>query len=227
MATSAPLSRRALFLSYFTVAYNLAEGLLSLLAGALAGSIALVGFGLDSAVESASGALMIWRFRRADLPEEESERREARATRLVGYTFFLLAAYVLYECAEKLLRHEAPAASLVGIGIAFLSLILMPILSGAKRRTGESLGSRALVADSRETLACAWLSAALLVGLGLNYLWGLWWADPVAGLVVVGFLVKEGRCALRGEECEACCGGAEEPSGGEQEDSGAADNAPE
>ena len=210
VASSFSLSRRALFLSYFTVAYNVLEGLVCVVAGTLAGSIALVGFGLDSAVESFSGVVMIWRFHHLDLTEEEAERREARAARLVGITFFLLAAYVLYESVTTLLRHQPPAASTVGLAVTAASLLIMPLLALAKRRTGQALGSRALVADSRETVACAWLSAAVFVGLGLNSLWGLWWADPVAGLVVVLFLVKEGLCTLRGEPSCGCGGEAEQ-----------------
>ncbi len=198
------LSRRALLLSYLTVGYNLLEGLVSVLAGALAGSIALVGFGLDSAVESFSGFVMIWRFRYQPLTEAELERREAQATRLVGITFFVLGAYVLYEALGNLLTHEIPQASPVGLVVTGLSLLVMPLLALAKRRTGQALGSRALVADSRETLACAWLSAAVFLGLGLNAVWGWWWADPVAGLVVVVFLVKEGLCTLAGEESCGC-----------------------
>jgi cation diffusion facilitator family transporter len=201
-----PLRRLARGLSYFTVAYNLAEGVVSLIAGALAGSIALIGFGLDSAVESLSGAVMIWRFRRHDLSAEEEQRVETRAARLVGYTFFLLAAYVLYESLSKLIGREPPQPTLIGIVIAAVSLVVMPALAYVKRRTGQALGSRALVADSKETVACAYLSAALLVGLGLNYWAGLWWADPAAGLIVVGFLCKEGYTTLKEEELCGCSG---------------------
>lgn len=203
-------------LSYLTVGYNVLEGLVCVVAGALAGSIALIGFGLDSAVESFSGVVMIWRFRHPDLSEEETERREARAARLVGYTFLILGAYVLYESVMKLLRHETPAPSTVGLVVTAVSLLVMPLLARAKRRTGQALGSRALVADSRETVACAWLSAAVFLGLGLNALWGLWWADPVAALVVVGFLFKEGACLLWGEETCACCGEGKSTPGAEE-----------
>lgn len=198
------LERRARGLSYFTVGYNLAEGAVSVVAGLLAGSIALLGFGLDSAVESLSGAVMIWRFRRPNLSPEEEERVETRAARLVGYTFFLLGAYVLYESLEKLIGREPPQPTLMGIVIASVSLVVMPGLAYIKRRTGQALGSRALVADSQETVACAYLSAALLLGLGLNYWAGLWWADPAAGLVIVAFLCKEGYKTLREEEPCGC-----------------------
>ncbi|MEN6643218.1 MAG: cation transporter [Armatimonadia bacterium] len=197
------LQRRARNLSIFTVAYNIAEGAVSMLLGTLAGSAALIGFGLDSFVESLSGSIMIWRFTRHDLTEEQEERIEDRAVRLVGWTFLALGAYVLYESGEKLIRHEAPEASIPGLALALLSLIAMPWLARAKRRTGEALGSPSLVGDSKETLACAWLSVALLFGLGLNAAFGLWWADPVAGLIIVVFLVREGLEMVRGG-CECC-----------------------
>ena len=196
------LLRRALWLSYFTLFYNLGEGLVSIVLGLLARSVALLGFGLDSFVEALSGAVMVWRFRQAaTLSEDEAERREAKAIRLVGWTFLLLGGYVLYECLMKLYQAEAPAPSRGGLILSVVSLFAMLWLSSLKRRTGEALHSHSLVADSRETLACAWLSVALLVGLGLNYLFGLWWADPVAGLVIVVFLLREGYELLAGEGC--------------------------
>jgi cation diffusion facilitator family transporter len=192
-AMDSRLHRRALLLSYFTVCYNVIEGFVSILAGALAGSIALVGFGLDSVVESLSGGVMIWRFLlHGRVSEKEEERIEDRATSLVGYTFLVLGGYVLYESLLKLLRHETPEPSLLGIAIAVVSLVVMPGLALAKHRTARAIGSRSLAADSKETLACAWLSVGLLVGLGLNYRWGIWWADPAVGLLVVAFLFREG-----------------------------------
>jgi cation diffusion facilitator family transporter len=201
------LQKKALLLSYLTVGYNLLEGVVSLLAGYLAGSIALVGFGLDSFVESLSGGIMIWRFRRhPELAPEEEERREKLAIRLVGWTFFGLAAYVLYESLEKLIFQEAPAPSLLGIIIALVSLILMPLLFALKLRTSAGLGSASLKADAKQTLACAFLSLALLVGLGLNYVAGIWQADPVIGLIIGAVLVREGYDALKeGKLCS--CGG--------------------
>jgi divalent metal cation (Fe/Co/Zn/Cd) transporter len=191
------LHKRALSLSYFTVGYNIVEGVVSVLAGLWAGSVALVGFGLDSFVESFSGGVMIWRFSRHEkLSEEEEERVEKKAVRLVAYTFFIFAAYVLYESVKKLYLHEAPAPTLLGIVIALVSIIVMPILFFMKYKTGKAIGSRSLVADSKETLACVFLSVSLLIGLGLNYLFGLWQADPAVGLVIVLFLVKEGYGAL-------------------------------
>jgi divalent metal cation (Fe/Co/Zn/Cd) transporter len=200
------LQKRALLLSYLTVGYNILEGAISIFAGYLAGSIALVGFGLDSFVESLSGGVMIWRFRpHANLTEEEEERLEKKAIRLVGYTFFILAAYVLYESVKKLLFQEAPAPSLLGIIIALVSLIVMPGLFYIKYQTGKSLGSASLMADSKQTLACAMLSLALLIGLGLNYLYGIWQADPIIGLLIVALLVREGYEALKEEKLCTCC----------------------
>lgn len=194
------LRRKALFLAWFTVGYNILEGVLSIAVGAASGSVALVGFGLDSAVETLSGAVMIWRFRNYDtISEEEEERVERRATRLVGYTFIILAAYVVFESIRSLWGREVPERTLLGILIASVSLLVMPLLARVKYRTGQALGSRSLMADSRETLACSLLSAALLVGLGLNYAFGLWQADPLAGLLIAVFLVREGYEALASE----------------------------
>ena len=194
------LNRKALLLSYVTVGYNILEGIASIIAGSLAGSIALVGFGLDSFVESLSGGVMIWRFRKkGKISEEEEERLERKATKLVGYTFFVLAVYILYESIKKLIYREIPDPSLFGIIIAIVSLVAMPILFYQKYKTGKALKSRSLVADSKETLACLFLSLALLIGLGTNYLFGLWQADPIVGLIIVVFLIREGYEALRGE----------------------------
>ena len=203
------LRRKALHLAYFTIAYNVAECALSLVAGYLAGSIALVGFGLDSLVESLSGGVMIWRFARHDtLSPAEEERRERRAVKIVGYTFFVLAAYVLYESLEKLLFQEAPAPSLLGMVIALASMIVMPGLYYLKYQTGKSLGSASLMADSKQTLACAMLSVALLIGLGLNYWFGIWQADPGIGLVIAALLVREGYHTLKEQKLCSCasCG---------------------
>ena len=196
------LNKKALSLSYFTVGYNILEGVVSILAGLLAGgSIALIGFGLDSFVESLSGGVMIWRFRKhGKISEEEEEKVERRATRLVAYTFFVLGAYVLYESVRKLYLREAAEPSLFGIIIAIVSVVVMPVLFYLKYQTGKSIGSRSLVADSRETLVCVFLSVSLLIGLGFNYLYGIWQADPIVGLIIVGFLVKEGYETLTEEE---------------------------
>ncbi|MEW5928235.1 MAG: cation transporter [Gemmatimonadota bacterium] len=204
--TEAQLQTRALRLSYFTVAYNVVEGLVSVVAGFLAGSVALVGFGLDSFVESLSGGIMIWRFGGAQGRDSScgADERERRAIRLVGYTFWILGAYVLWESAEKLLRGERPETTLLGIAVTVVSLVVMPALYVAKRRTAERLGSRSLAADSRQTLACVGMSAAVLVGLALNGLFGLWQADPVIGLLIAGLLFREGRETIREEKLCAC-----------------------
>jgi cation diffusion facilitator family transporter len=198
------LSRRALWLSYFTVAYNIMEGVVSIVAGFMTGSIALEGFGFDSFIESVSGLVMIWRFRKGGrISAEEEERVERIAVRLVGWSFLLLAAYVAFESVRKLVTAAKPEASLLGIIIALVSLVIMPVLFYLKYRTGRDVGSRSLVADSKQTLACVLLSVALLVGVGLNYLFGWWQADPIAALVIVVFLAREGVKTLRqGELCE-------------------------
>ena len=197
------LNRKALILSYFTVGYNVVEGVVSIIAGTLAGSIALIGFGLDSFIESLSGGVMIWRFRKHDkLSKGEEEAIERKATKFVGYTFFILAVYVLYESIDKLISQETPDPSLFGIIIAIVSLIIMPILFYQKYNTGRALGSRSLVADSKETLACIFLSFALLIGLGANYLFGFWQADPIVGIIVVSFLIWEGYKTISEEELD-------------------------
>ena len=185
--------KRALGLEYFTVAYNAAEAVISIIAGRLAGSIALVGFGLDSIVESLSGLILIWRLRKHEkLSEEEEEKIERRAERFVGITFFLLAAYILFEVVRKIVLQDIPAHSLLGIIIAVVSLIVMPLLGTAKKHIGKRLGLRSLVADAKETFVCSVLSLALLLGLLGNYLFGFWLADPLVGIITVGYLVKEG-----------------------------------
>lgn len=199
------LHRKALFLSYFTVGYNIVEGIVSVIAGSITGSIALVGFGMDSFVESLSGGVMIWRFRKhGKISKEEEERIEKKSIRLVAYTFFILSAYVLYESANKLLLQEIPEPSIVGIIIAVISLIVMPILFYAKRSTGRSIGSRSLMADARQTLACMFLSLALLIGLSMNYFYGWWQADPLVGFVIVGFLVRAGYITWKEETLCSC-----------------------
>lgn len=199
------LHKKALSLSYFTVGYNVLEGIVSIFAGLLAGSIALIGFGLDSFVESSSGSIMIWRFRKhGKISEEEEEKVEKKAIRFVAYSFFILGAYVLYESVKKLYFHEIPDSSLLGIIIAIVSIIVMPVLFYMKYQTGKSINSRSLVADSKQTLTCVFLSVALLIGLGLNYLYGLWQADPIVGLVIVIFLIKEGYSTLKEEKLCSC-----------------------
>ncbi|KKR48768.1 MAG: Cation efflux family protein [Candidatus Magasanikbacteria bacterium GW2011_GWC2_40_17] len=194
------LYRKGILLEYFTVAYNVFEGLISIGAGLVAGSVALVGFGLDSFIESISGGVLIWRLKNHSNDSEREEKIEQRAIKYVAYSFFILALYVAYEAIKKLYFREMPEGSLVGIVIATLSIIIMPILASQKRKVGEKIESRALIADSRETTACVYLSITLLLGLLLNYFLGWWWADPVVSLIIVGFLIKEGCELLEREE---------------------------
>ena len=190
------LGRRAQLLAGASVAYNLTEGVIALIAGIVAGSVALVGFGLDSVVEVSSGLIILWQFRH-HLPES----REQQALRLMAVSFFALAAYVTVESVRALVTGSEPDASPVGIGLAVASLLIMPFLSRAQRRTGRELHSTAVVADSAQTMLCTYMSAVLLVGLVLNAALGWAWADPIAGLVIAGIAIKEGRQAWRGEGC--------------------------
>jgi divalent metal cation (Fe/Co/Zn/Cd) transporter len=187
-------------LEYFTIGWNLLEAVVSVGAGLFAGSIALIGFGIDSLVETSSGAILLWRLREGEM----GERREQTALKLVGISFFALATYVAFDATKSLILREAPEESYVGIIIAALSLIVMPLLARAKRRVATGLNSRAMKADSRQTDICAYLSAILLGGLGLNALFGWWWADPVAALLMVPIISKEGVEAFRGETCDDC-----------------------
>lgn len=185
--------KKALFLEYFTVAYNLLEAFVSILFGSLANSIALIGFGLDSIVESLSGMVLVWRLlKHGKISPEQEEKIERRAQGFVAITFFILSSYILYESIGKLITQEIPEPSLPGIIIAVVSIIVMPILMIQKYRTGQIINSKALIADSKETLACAFLSVALLIGLSTNYLFGFWQADPIVGIIIVVFLVREG-----------------------------------
>ena len=199
------LGRRAQLLAGASVTYNLVEAVVAISAGVVAGSVALVGFGLDSVVESFSGLVILWQFRHR-LPET----RERQALRLIGVSFFALAAYVTVESLRTLLGSGDPEPSNVGIVLAASSLAVMPFLSWAQRRTGRQLGSGSVVADSKQTLLCTYLSAVLLVGLVLNSTLGWSWADPLVGLVIAAVAVKEGREAWRGDACS--CG----PTGDER-----------
>lgn len=192
------LGRRAQLLAATSVAYNAVEAIIAIAAGLAAGSIALVGFGLDSIVEISSGLIILWQFRHP-LPET----RERQALRLMALSFFALAGYVTLESLRALLSGDEPDPSGVGIALAAASLVIMPALSWAQRRTGRRLGSNAVVADSTQTLLCTYLSAVLLVGLLLNATLGWSWADPIAGLVIAAVAVREGIEAWRGEGC-AC-----------------------
>lgn len=193
--------KRALLLSIATVGYNLVEGVAAVTVGVITNSSALFSFGLDSFTESLSGTVMIWRFGK-ERSEEDEERIEQKAQKLVAYTFFILGAFVLYDAVTQLLAHEEPEKSLFGIVVAVLSLIIMPALMLAKYRTGKLLKSKSLIADSKQTLACVVMSATLLLGVGLNYFFGLWWADPVAAIAIAVMLFHEGKEALEGEEDE-------------------------
>jgi divalent metal cation (Fe/Co/Zn/Cd) transporter len=192
------LLRRALQLAYFTVVWNIGEGIVAIWAAVASGSDALLGFGLDSGVESLSGLVMAWRLNVERRTVERTDDAEAKALKLIGVTFFLLAAYVAYESITSLLKGERPEVSLVGVAITSLSIVVMPRLARRKEKVGTALGSRAVLADSAETWACVYLSAVVLAGLALNAVFGWWWADPVAALGVVVFLVKEGWEALSG-----------------------------
>lgn len=197
--------RRAQLLATASVSYNVVEAVIAIAAGLVAGSVALVGFGLDSIVEVASGLIVLWQFRHP-LPES----RERTALRLMAVSFFALAAYVAVESVRALMSGHPADPSPVGIGLAVASLVVMPFLSWAQRRTGKALGSNAVVADSTQTLLCTYLSAVLLLGLVLNATLGWHWADPIAGLVIAAVAAKEGRDAWRGEGCcgPTGCGGS-------------------
>ncbi len=200
--TSDRLYKKGLRLEYFTVGYNILETVAALVLGGIASSIALIGFGLDSIVESLSGLVLIWRLSKGrTLSKEHEEKIEERAQKFVAVTFFVLGSYVLVESVLTLWEGNPPETSLGGIILAILSLIIMPLLGKAKMKIGRQLNSRALMADAKETFACAFLSVALLLGLAANYFWGFWQADPIAGFVIVYYLFKEGKENWEGE-CE-------------------------
>ena len=189
---------RGVWLEVLTIAWNAIEALVAIGAGMASGSVALVGFGLDSVIESISGIALYRRlaFELRGASEDESEASERRALWFVGISFYLIAAYVLYDAVTSLIQRSAPESSPLGIALAAVSLVVMPLLAWAKHRTGKALGSRALIADAAETLVCAYLSFALLLGLGLNAALGWWWADPVAALLMLPLIVGEGKEAI-------------------------------
>jgi divalent metal cation (Fe/Co/Zn/Cd) transporter len=194
------LVRRGQRLEYFTIAYNSAEGLVSIVAGIVAGSVSLIGFGLDSLIEVTSGAALLWRLHH-DLNASRREQVERTTLKIIGWCFVALAAYIVYESGSTLIRYEAPQRSIPGIVVAAASVVVMPLLAKAKRRVAAGIGSRAMDADSRQADFCTYLSAILLGGLLLNALLGWWWADPVAGLVMVPIIAIEGVDGIRGKAC--------------------------
>lgn len=202
-ATRSDNVRIALRLEYFTVAWNLIEGFVALYAALGAGSIVLLGFGIDSFVESTSALVLIWRLNaeRSAVDHSAIERLDRRAHKLVGISLFALAAYIVVDAALTLYHRVRPAPSALGIGLLLVSIAVMMWLARAKRGAARTLGSRALEADSFQTTACWWLSIIGLCGIGLNALLGWWWADPMAALGMAALLVREGRGAWRGEAC--------------------------
>jgi divalent metal cation (Fe/Co/Zn/Cd) transporter len=201
LAERTRLGRRAQLLAAASVTYNLLEAVVAVTAGVVAGSVALIGFGLDSVVEVSSGLIILWQFR-----HRMPETRERQALRLIALSFFALAGYVTVESGRALVTGADPESSPVGIGLAIASLVVMPVLSWAQRRTGRQLGSDAVVADGTQTLLCTYLSAVLLAGLVLNATLGWSWADPLAGLVIAAVALREGVEAWRGEGCCAPAG---------------------
>ena len=198
--TRSDLVRRGQRLECFTIGYNSLEGLVSIVAGAIAGSVSLIGFGLDSIIEVTSGTALLWRLHH-DLDRSRRERVERTTLRIVGGCFIALAAYIAYESGSTLIRHESPERSIPGIIIAAVSVVVMPMLARAKRRVASEIGSAAMHADSRQTDFCTYLSAILLGGLLLNAVFGWWWADPIAGLVMVPIIAKEGVDGVRVRAC--------------------------
>lgn len=203
-ATRERIAPRGKRLEYFTIAWNSLEGLVAVIAGALAGSISLVGFGVDSFIEVISGTTLLWRMS-VDVDVRKREGSEKIALRVVGLCFVGLAVYILYESVSDLRSKRAPEHSISGIILACVSLVVMPILSRAKRTVGQAMGSAAMHADAKQTDFCMYLSAILLGGLLLNAVWGLWWADPVAALIMVPIIAKEGVKGIRGKASDGCC----------------------
>jgi divalent metal cation (Fe/Co/Zn/Cd) transporter len=193
-------TRKGRRLEYFTLGWNLTEAVVGIAAGVVAGSVALIGFGVDSVIESFSGASLLWRLQ----SHETGEQREQFALKLVGISFFVLAVYVATDAVKTLIQREPPDASIVGVCLSAISLVVMPLLASAKRRVAARLNSRALVADSRQTDLCAYLSGILFVGLIFNALFGWWWADSIAAILMVPIITREGIEAFRGDVCGEC-----------------------
>src|ERR1700686_4856158 len=214
MATIDTLERPAAVLrgrrlEYFTVVWNMLEGLIAVVAGIVAGSISLVGFGIDSFIEVTSGSVLLWRMA-VDSDVHRRETNEKRALRIVGACFLVLGAYIAYDSISDLWSKRAPEHSIAGIVLACASLVVMPILSRAKRKVGRALSSAAMHADAKQTEFCTYLSAILLLGLLLNAFFGLWWADPLAALIMIPIIAKEGIEGVQGKACNDCCGGIAE-----------------
>jgi divalent metal cation (Fe/Co/Zn/Cd) transporter len=210
MAESAVLDRASVVrrgqrLEYFTIYWNAVEGLVAVGAGFLAGSISLIGFGIDSFIEVTSGSVLLWRMS-VDANVRDRERNETRALRIVGLCFLILAVYIGLESGSDLWFKRAPEHSIPGIILACVSLVVMPLLSRSKRKVGHALNSAAMRADAKQTQFCTYLSAILLAGLILNAAFGLWWADPIAALIMVPIIAKEGFEGLGGKACDACSG---------------------
>jgi len=193
-------AQRGKRLEYFTIGWNSLEGLVAVIAGAIAGSISLVGFGIDSFIEVTSGGTLLWRMT-VDADVQMRERNEKLSLRIVGICFIALAVYVAYESTSDLLSRRVPEHSIPGIILACVSLVVMPLLSRAKQKVGNALGSAAMHADAKQTDFCVYLSAILLGGLVLNAAVGWWWADPAAALVMVPLILKEGLDGLKGKGC--------------------------
>ncbi len=192
--------RRGTRLEYFTIGYNSLEGLISIVAGLFAGSVSLIGFGFDSLIEVTSGGAVLWRLQH-DTDVVRRAKAEKTTLQTVGWCFVALSIYILYDSGSCLLRREAPEPSIPGIIIAALSIVVMPVLAAAKKRVAAAIGSAAMRADSRQTDFCTYLSAILLCGLLLNALFGWWWADPVAALVMVPIILNEGVQSMKGKKC--------------------------
>ena len=195
--------RRGRRLEYFTVIWNALEGLVAVGAGVFAGSISLVGFGIDSFIEVTSGSVLLWRMS-VDANVGDRERNEKRALRIVGLCFLVLAVYIAFESGNDLWFKRAPEQSIPGIVLACVSLVVMPLLSRSKRKVGHALNSAAMHADAKQAQFCTYLSAILLVGLILNAAFGLWWADPIAALIMVPIIAKEGFGGVQGKTCDDC-----------------------
>ena len=197
------IAERGKRLEYFTIAWNSLEGVVAVIAGAFAGSISLVGFGIDSFIEVVSGVALLWRMS-VDADVHGRESNERLALRIVGACFIALAVYIGYESISNLIHRKVPESSLAGIILAVVALVVMPLLSRAKKRVGIQLGSGAMKADAKQATFCTYLSAILLAGLLLNAAFGLWWADPVAALIMVPIIGNEGYEGLQGKACDTC-----------------------